>query len=102
MDPTVQVAGIGIITTLIATSGVVLAAVVNNKRERSGAASSGIEQTLRERITLRDERIEDLQEDKARLQLKLDEALALVEEKTLLVHHMRKALAECENEKDEE
>lgn len=63
MDPTVQVAAIGIFTTLITTAGVGIAAMFNNRRERSGAAESAMEQTLRERIMLRDEQITDLRHD---------------------------------------
>jgi gamma-glutamyl phosphate reductase len=74
-DPAVQVAVVGILTTLITTLGVVFVALLNNKRERAGAAEEGIEATLRERLTLRDERIADLIEDKRNLQARLDEAL---------------------------
>jgi len=62
-DPTVQIAAIGIITTLITTAGIIVVAVLNNRKERSGAAQEGIEGTLRERILLRDEQIADLREE---------------------------------------
>ena len=99
-DPTVQVAAIGIFTTLITTCGVIAVAVLNNRRERGGAADAGVEATLRERIALRDEQIQDLKSDKVDLRTRLDEALALLgdaraenEEKTMLIRHLREELA---------
>lgn len=92
-DPTVQVAIIGVMTTMITTAGVIIAAMVNNRRERTGSSAAGIEATLRERITLRDEQILDLREEKADLRARLDTALAENEEKTLLIRHLREELA---------
>lgn len=63
MEATVQVAIIGIFTTIVTTIGVVIAAIVNGKRERSNAAESAMERTLRERITLRDEQLADARQD---------------------------------------
>jgi len=91
-DPTVQVAAIGIITTLITTVGVILVAIMNNKRERGGAADAGVEVTLRERITLRDEQLLELRDEKKDLVHRLDTALAEVEEKTWLIRHLREEL----------
>lgn len=65
MDPSLQVAMVGILTTFVTTSGVVVVAVMNNKKERGQAAESAIIATLRERITLRDEQIMDLRADVA-------------------------------------
>lgn len=59
-DPTVQVAAVGIFTTLITTVGVIIVAIINNRKERGGAANEAVEETLRERILLRDEQIMDL------------------------------------------
>lgn len=64
-DPTVQVAAVGIFTTFITTIGVIVVAVLNNKKERTDAAQEGIEETLRERILLRDEQILDLKDEVA-------------------------------------
>lgn len=78
MDATVQVALIGIITTLVTTAGVVGVAIVNNRKERGTAAESAMERTLRERIILRDEQIADLKadvEDRDRTIMKLQEEL---------------------------
>lgn len=94
MEPTVQVAIVGIATTFITTLGVILAAFVNNKRERTGSAAGGVEQTLRERITLKDEQLSDLREDKTGLQVKLDSALTALDEKDQLVEYLRKELAD--------
>lgn len=67
MDPTVQVALIGIFTTVITTAGVVAVAVMNNRKERGASAESAMERTLRERITLRDEQNAELREDNQEL-----------------------------------
>lgn len=91
-DSSVQIALIGIVTTLITTAGVVIAALVNNKRERSGSASQGVEAVLRERVALRDEQITELRDDKADLRSRLDTALVENEEKTLLIRHLRDEL----------
>lgn len=93
-DPTVQVAFIGIITTLITTAGVVLVAMFNNKKERHDTADEGVEATLRERLTLRDEQILDLlEEEKEALRVRLGHALEENEEKTMLIRHLRDELA---------
>lgn len=63
MDATVQVALVGIFTTMVTTAGVVIVAMINNRKERGGAAESAMERTLRERIVLRDEQIADLRSD---------------------------------------
>lgn len=97
-DPSVQVAIVGVLTTIITTSGVVLAAIVNNKRERTGSAGAGIEATLRERILLRDEQLADLRADKAALQARLDECLVEIDEKTTLIKHLRDELAAMKGE----
>lgn len=60
MDPRVQVAIIGIFTTVVTTAGVVLVALLNSRKERGSSAESAMERTLRERILLRDEQITDL------------------------------------------
>lgn len=73
-DPAVQVALVGVFATLITTIGVVVAAVINNRKERTGAADQGVEATLRERIALRDEQIEDLRADITELRAQLAEA----------------------------
>jgi hypothetical protein len=65
VDPTVQVALIGIFTTVVTTIGVIGVAVLNSRKERGSAAESAMERTLRERITLRDEQIADLREELA-------------------------------------
>lgn len=52
MDPTVQVALVSILGILITTSGVVVVALINNRRERTGAASAGVEAGLDEKDVL--------------------------------------------------
>lgn len=91
-DPTVQVAFIGIVTTFITTAGVILVAILNNRKERGDSAEEGIIATMRERITLRDEQILDLKEEKVDLQTRLDKALEENEEKTMLIRNLREEL----------
>ena len=104
----VQLALAGIITTAITTAGIIIVAIINNRRERSGAAEEGIEATLRERILLRDERISDLKEsheraleDKLQLQIKLDQALEEIDEKTMLVVQLTSELERLQPGEDE-
>jgi len=52
MDPNVQVALVGVFATLITTVGVVVVAVINNKKERGKAASAGVEAGLDEKDVL--------------------------------------------------
>lgn len=52
MDPNVQVAFVGIFATMITSAAVVLVAVINNRRERSGSARAGIEAGLDEQNVL--------------------------------------------------
>lgn len=70
-DPTVQVAVVGIVTTFITTIGVLVVAVMNNKKERASSAGEGVASTLRERIKLRDEQIVELRQDLLNLEEKL-------------------------------
>lgn len=79
-DPTVQVAAVGIFTTFITTVGVILVAVINNRKERTSAADTGVESTLRERLALRDEQIADLRADIVELNSRLDTATSQLAE----------------------
>lgn len=51
---------LGLAGTGITTLGVIIAAVINNRRERKGSGEAGVELTLRERIVLKEEKIQDL------------------------------------------
>lgn len=57
----------GLGATFLTTAGLVLIAIINNRRERKGSAEASMEATLRERLDYRDEKIEDLKKDKADL-----------------------------------
>lgn len=81
MDSTVQVALIGIATTIVTTLGIVIVAVINNRRERGTAAESAMEKVLGQRITLRDEQIADLKADLADRDSRLVEASQTIAEK---------------------
>lgn len=70
MDATVLAAFLGIGTAVVAASSAIVVAFINNQRERTSSAETAMEETLRERILLRDEqiaqrdhRIEQLEEE---------------------------------------
>jgi len=52
MDPNVQVAFVSFMGVVVATAGVVMAAVINNRRERGRAASAGVDAALDEKDIL--------------------------------------------------
>lgn len=52
MDPNLQVALVSVMATLITTLGVVVVAVINNRKERTTAASAGVEAGLDEKDVL--------------------------------------------------
>lgn len=97
-DPTVQVAIAGILATFITTIGVVFVAMLNNHKERVDSAEEGILATLRERITLRDEQLQDLRAEKREIQMRLDAALENIEENLTLIRHLRAELIEVKGE----
>ncbi len=80
MDPNIQVAFISVLATIVTTVGVVAVAIINNRKERDGAASAGVEAGLDERDILgrmlsliaenerKEKHITDLQADKKELQ----------------------------------
>lgn len=80
MDPNIQVAFISVLATIVTTVGVVTVAVLNNRKERDGAASAGVEAGLDERDILgrmlsliaenerKEKHITELQADKKELQ----------------------------------
>lgn len=53
MDPTVQVAMVSVLATAITTAGVVIVAIINNKRERSGAADTAVDLALDDSVILK-------------------------------------------------
>lgn len=52
MDPNVQVAFVSFMGVVVATLGVVMAASINNRRERGRAASAGVDAALNEKDIL--------------------------------------------------
>lgn len=52
LDPNVQVALVSIIATSITTLGVILVAVINNRRERARSAHAGVEVGLNDKDIL--------------------------------------------------
>lgn len=57
MDAATQAAVWGFLGTILTVTGVVVAAILTNRTEKGKAAKSAMENTLRERIVLRDEQI---------------------------------------------
>ena len=100
-DAAVQVALVSIITTLITTTGILIVAFLNNRREREGSAEEGIAAILRERITLREERITGLTADKVALTVQLSTALEENGEKTMLIRQLRRELHEAREGRDD-
>lgn len=52
MDPTVQVALVSVLATMVTTAGVIAVALINNRKERGMAASAGVEAGLDEKDIL--------------------------------------------------
>lgn len=71
MDPNVQVALVSVIATMITTIGVVVVAVINNRKERGNAASAGVEAGLEESVVL--ERMFSLVEENSRKETTIKE-----------------------------
>lgn len=97
MDPNIQVAFISVLATIVTTVGVVCVAVINNRKERDGAASAGVEAGLDERDILgrmlslisenerKEKHITELQTDKKDLQKECRELRA---ENKILRHQL--------------
>lgn len=82
LDPTVQVAAIGIITTIVTSGAGLIVAGKNSKKERQDAAENTMESVLRERILLRDEQIRELEEDVKRLTNEVQSLRSATQEQT--------------------
>lgn len=52
LDPNVQVAIVSVFTAFITTAGVIVVAIINNRKERDKAASAGVDAALDERDIL--------------------------------------------------
>lgn len=103
---TIWVAVIGVVGILITSGTAIWVAIINNRKERGGAADSGveaglrldlataesklvqnaaIEKTLRERIVLGEERLAACNEDRVQLQGELDDKDATIASQGLLI-----------------
>jgi len=89
MDPNIQVAFISVLATFVTTSGVVLVAVINNRRERAGAASAGVEAVADDQALL--DRIVYLVSENERKERRISE---LLEE----VRHLKRVIRGEEHE----
>lgn len=76
----------GTIATLLSTLGLVVIAILNNKKERKSAAEASMESALRERIMLRDEQISHRDEQIGSLK---QDKIDLIEEKADLLERIR-------------
>jgi len=63
VDPTVQVALIGILVAIVTTTGLVVTAIINNRKERGDSAQRAMERVYRERLNLKDDIIRELRLD---------------------------------------
>jgi hypothetical protein len=93
IDPNVQVAIVTAFATAITTAGVIAVAIINNRKERAGAAEAGVEAGLDDKDVL--ERIlaliaenerkeEKIQALLVRVDITTAEKLALTEENRML------------------
>lgn len=63
MDTATLIAVLGFLGTLVASIIGAIVAISTNRTEKAQTAEQTVEKTLRERILLRDEQIEDLKDD---------------------------------------
>ena len=63
MDKTVLVALLALCGTVVTVAGGVIVAIVTSNKESKSSAESALEKALRERLTLKDEQLQDLQND---------------------------------------
>ena len=92
-DPAVQVALVGIITTIITTIGVVVVALIASWHRGKG---EGPDAALRDRIDILSDRIADLQYDQASLRDRLEDVTAQSEAKSIIIRRLRNGLSEPE------
>lgn len=91
MDTAVVVAIVGLIGTLVTVVIGAFVAVNLNRTEKHKVAEDTLEATLRERITLRDEKIMELNED-------LQECSDLNDAKDFVIRELRKRLEETDEQ----
>lgn len=96
MDPVIAVAIFSFLGVMVTATAGVIVAIMTNAKERKQASESTMEKALRERLTLRDEQLDDLKEElaeeKARHQLDLTRAEARY-------HQLEAVIAELRNRK---
>jgi hypothetical protein len=103
-DPSVQVAFLGVMGTALSAGSVAIVAILNNRRERTGAAETGVEETLRERLALREDQIRAKDERlafKRNLLAEKDEIIAkkdeIIAEKNELINSLLMKIQELDN-----
>lgn len=72
MDSTVQVALIGILVAIVTTTGLVVVAMINNRKERGDSAQRAMERVYRERLNFKDDVIKELRLDVTELTTKVE------------------------------
>lgn len=97
LDPTTQTAVASVITASIATSGVVVAALINNRKERSKAADAGVEAGVDAGLSDQDvlKLVADLISENARKEANI---VKLTEEKRLLEEELASRKGEDTND----
>lgn len=89
IDPNVQVAIVGVFSTIVTTGGVIAVAMANNRKERDKAASAGVESALDERDIL--ERMLSLIDENERKESAITASKARI---AILEHENRELRAE--------
>jgi len=72
VDSTVQVALIGILVAIVTTTGLVVVAMINNRKERGDSAQRAMERVYRERLNFKDDVIKELRLDVTELTTKVE------------------------------
>lgn len=65
METSVWVALLALFGTIVTVTGGVVVAIITSNKDSKASAETALEKSLRERILLRDEKIEELKEDLA-------------------------------------
>lgn len=92
-DPTVQVAALGIVATLISSITIIIVTRLNNSKEREAAADEGVESTLRERVAFGEAQVEALEK-------RLDRKDAIILQQTETIVRLGERVDTLEEEND--
>lgn len=76
MDPVIAVAVFSFLGVVVTALAGVFVSIITNRKEKRQTSETTMERTLRERLTLRDEQLEDIKSDLAE-ELEVNEVLRL-------------------------